>query len=93
MIDESTTALELAHLLPAHGPLTIITNFLAAINSLTQKSDVVLIALGGSYNGMSDAFHGLHVREAIPRLRADVVFISTTAILDGFLFDSPRRRS
>lgn len=75
MIDESTTALELAHLLPAHGPLTVITNFLAAINSLTQKSDVDLIALGGSYNGIYDAFHGLHVREAISRLQADRIHL------------------
>lgn len=86
MIDDSTTALELVRLLPGRGPLTVITNFLMAINQLTEASDIDLIALGGSYNATYDAFHGLHVREAISRLRADVMFMSTTAILDGFLF-------
>lgn len=86
MIDDSTTALELVHLLPGRGPLTVITNFLMAINRLTEASDIDLIALGGTYNATYDAFHGLHVREAISRLRADVVFMSTTAILDGYLF-------
>lgn len=86
MIDDSTTALGLVRLLPGRGPLTVITNFLMAINQLTEASDIDLIALGGSYNATYDAFHGLHVREAISRLRADVMFMSTTAILDGFLF-------
>lgn len=86
MIDDSTTALELVRLLPGRGPLTVITNFLMAINRLTEAADIQLIALGGSYNATYDAFHGLHVREAVSRLRADVAFMSTTAIIDGYLF-------
>jgi DeoR/GlpR family transcriptional regulator of sugar metabolism len=86
MVDDSTTALALARLLPGRGPLTVITNFLMAINGLTEKSDIELIALGGRYNATYDAFHGLHVREAISKLRADLVFMSTTAVLDGFLY-------
>ena len=86
MLDDSTTVLALAHLLPGRGPLAVITNFLMAINALSGKSDLELIALGGSYNATYDAFHGFHVREAISKLRADVVFMSTTAILDGFLY-------
>ena len=86
MVDDSTTALQVAHLLPGRGPLTVITNFLMAINGLAGKSDIELIALGGNYNATYDAFHGFHVREAISKLRADVVFMSTTAILDGFLY-------
>jgi DeoR/GlpR family transcriptional regulator of sugar metabolism len=86
MIDDSTTALELVRLLPGRGPLTAITNFLLAINQLAEASDIDLIALGGSYNATYDSFHGLHVREAISRLRADVVFMSTTAVVDGDLF-------
>lgn len=86
MIDDSTTALELVRLLPGRGPLTAITNFLLAINELAEAPDIDLIALGGSYNATYDSFHGLHVREAIARLRADVVFMSTTAVVDGDLF-------
>ena len=86
MLDDSTTALQLVHLLPDHAPLTVITNFLMAINSLVGKSGIELIALGGSYNATYDAFHGMQVRDAISKLRADVVLMSTTAILDGHLY-------
>ncbi len=86
MIADSTTALALVRLLPGRGPLTASTNFLLAINQLAEASDIDLIALGGSYNATYDSFHGLHVREAISRLRADVVFMSTTAVVDGDLF-------
>jgi DeoR/GlpR family transcriptional regulator of sugar metabolism len=86
IIDDSTTGLALAQLLPGRGPLTVITNFLLAINKLADKSDIELIALGGSYNAGYGAFHGLQVRDALAKLRADVVFMSTTAILDGHLY-------
>lgn len=86
MIDDSTTALELVHLLPGRGPLTVITNFLMAINALTGRPDIDLIALGGTYDPTYEAFNGLHVREAIAKLRADTVFMSSTAILDGFAY-------
>lgn len=86
MIDASTTALAVASLLPGRGPLTVITNFLMAINSLADASDIELIAIGGSYNATYGAFHGLQGREAISKMRADVVFMSPTAILDGHLY-------
>jgi DeoR/GlpR family transcriptional regulator of sugar metabolism len=86
IIDDSTTALQVAELLPGRGGLTVITNFLMAVNKLADKPDIDLIALGGSYNAAYDAFHGLQVRDALSKLRADVVFMSTTAILDGFLY-------
>jgi DeoR/GlpR family transcriptional regulator of sugar metabolism len=41
---------------------------------------------GGRYRPLYDAFHGLHTRESISRLRADVLFMSTTAILRGELY-------
>ncbi|MFC5182537.1 DeoR/GlpR family DNA-binding transcription regulator [Actinomadura harenae] len=83
MIDESTTALELAGLLPARGPVTVITNFLAAVNALTGESGIDLIALGGAYYPAYDAFLGLRTSEAIRSLRADLLFMSTTAITNG----------
>jgi DeoR/GlpR family transcriptional regulator of sugar metabolism len=86
LVDDSTTALRLAELLPERGPLTVVTNFLMAINALAGKPGIELIALGGSYNATYDAFHGLHVREAVAKLRADVLVMSTTAVLDGFLY-------
>ncbi len=86
MLDDSTTALRLAHLLPGRGPLTVITNFLVALNALAEASDIQLIGLGGDYDATYAAFHGLQVRDQIAKLRSDVLFMSTTAVLDGHLF-------
>lgn len=86
LLDDSTTVLELVKLLPGHGPLTAITNFRMAINTLAEAADVELIAVGGTYNNIHDAFLGPTATEEVSRLRADVAFLSTTAILDGQLF-------
>ena len=86
MLDDSTTALRLAELLPGHGPLTVITNFLVALNALAEASDIQLIGLGGNYDATYAAFHGLQVRDQIAKLRSDVLFMSTTAVLDGHLY-------
>lgn len=86
MVDESTTALHVALRLPGRAPLTVITNFLYGMNVLASEPGIELISLGGTYRPHYEAFHGLHTREAIARLRADVLFMSTTAILDGSLY-------
>ena len=59
MLDDSTTALAVARLLPGRSPLTVITNFLTNINLLASEPGVDLIALGGAYYPAYDAFLGL----------------------------------
>jgi DeoR/GlpR family transcriptional regulator of sugar metabolism len=86
MVDESTTALHLVYRLPSRAPLTVITNFLFSLNLLAVEPGIELISLGGTYRPHYEAFHGLHTRESISRLRADALFMSTTAILDGQLY-------
>jgi DeoR/GlpR family transcriptional regulator of sugar metabolism len=86
MIDDSTTGLSVAELLPARGPLTVITNFLAAVNLLAGTPGVDLITLGGAYYPAYDAFLGLRTCEAIRSLHADVLFMSTTAITNGHCY-------
>ncbi|WP_327084915.1 DeoR/GlpR family DNA-binding transcription regulator [Nonomuraea sp. NBC_01738] len=83
MIDESTTGLALAAILPGKGPLTVITNFLAAVNQLAGEADIDLITLGGAYYPAYDAFLGLRTSDAIRSLRADILFASTTAVTNG----------
>lgn len=48
-LDEATTLLPLAHLLPSVGPLTVITNFLPILNELRNHKEIHLISLGGRY--------------------------------------------
>jgi DeoR/GlpR family transcriptional regulator of sugar metabolism len=86
MVDDSTTALHLVYKLPSRAPLTVITNFLVTMNVLAAEPGIELISLGGTYRPHYEAFHGLHTRESISRLRADLLFMSTTAILDGELY-------
>lgn len=86
MVDESTTGLALAELLPGKSPLTVISNFLAIIKRLAGEPGIDLIALGGAYYPAYDAFLGMRTNEAIRSLRADVLFMSTTAVTDGHCY-------
>lgn len=83
ILDESTTALALAALLPSRGPLTVITNFLAAVNHLAGEASIDLISLGGAYYPAYDAFLGMRTTDAVRSLRADFLFASTTAVTHG----------
>jgi DeoR/GlpR family transcriptional regulator of sugar metabolism len=83
MLDDSTTTLALARLLPAVSPVTVITNFLATIKELAGKPGIRLLALGGEYIERHDAFLGLVCETAIANLRADVFFLSTAAVAHG----------
>ncbi|GAA2354345.1 DeoR/GlpR family DNA-binding transcription regulator [Nonomuraea africana] len=86
MIDESTTGLAVAGLLPARGPVTVISNFLAVVNLLAGEATIDLIALGGAYYPAYDAFLGMRTTEAIRSLHADVLFMSTTAVTNGHCY-------
>ena len=86
MVDESTTGLAVAELLPTKSPLTVITNFLAIVKRLAGEPGVDLIALGGAYYPAYDAFLGMRTNEAIRSLRADILFMSTTAVTDGYCY-------
>lgn len=83
MLDESTTCLALARLLPERGPLTVITHFLPALKALAGQPGVDLVGLGGVYFPAYEAFLGPHTAEAVESFRADLLFLSTTAVTDG----------
>lgn len=86
ILDDSTTGLHLAALLPARQPLTVITNFQRAITALIGEPGIALIALGGLHYQWCDAFMGSVTLEALRSLRADVLFMSTPAIIDDTCF-------
>lgn len=83
MLDDSTTALQLARLLPTVTPITVITNFMVAIKELGGKKGIRLVSLGGEYLPSHDAFAGVVCEAGIASLRADVLFMSTSAVCDG----------
>jgi DeoR/GlpR family transcriptional regulator of sugar metabolism len=80
MLDDSTTTLPLAHLLPTKAPITVITNFGMTLSELSGIKGVNLISLGGEYMPSHDAFVGVVCEAAIASVRADILFMSTSAL-------------
>ncbi|MEO6301257.1 MAG: DeoR/GlpR family DNA-binding transcription regulator, partial [Paracoccaceae bacterium] len=84
--DDSTTVLQMANLLPAKVPLTVITNSLTLMNELNDIRDLTLLGLGGQYYNWCNAFMGRMTTNEIARLRADTLFLSMSAITDDIVF-------
>lgn len=85
-LDDSTTVLEMARLIPPQTQLTVITNVLTLINELKGVRGISLVALGGRYYNWCSSFMGGTTIEAISKLRADVFIMSTAAITDDICF-------
>ncbi|MEU6142473.1 DeoR/GlpR family DNA-binding transcription regulator [Streptomyces sp. NPDC047081] len=88
MLDDSTSALEIARRLRLGdvSPLTVVTNFLEAINLLADQRGIHLIALGGDYDPLHSSFLGVSCVEAIEQLRVDLCFASTSAVRGGYAY-------
>lgn len=80
MLDDATSTLATARLLGDVSPLTVVTNYIGAIEVLRKMPDVRLIALGGEYSHTHDSFGGVGCIDAISQLTVDVVFVSTSAM-------------
>lgn len=86
MLDDSTTGVHLAELLPQKQPLTVITNFQHTIEALSKHPGLALISLGGQHYQWSNAFMGSMTIAAIKSLKADSLFMSTPAVIDDICF-------
>lgn len=84
--DDSTTVLQMAPLLPAKVPLTVITNSLTLMNALKGVRDLTLLGLGGQFFNWCNAFIGGMTTKEISTLRADTLFLSMAAITDDVVF-------
>jgi DeoR/GlpR family transcriptional regulator of sugar metabolism len=86
LLDDSTSALEIARRLGEITPLTVVTNFLEAINLLSDRRGIHLMALGGDYDPLHSSFLGVSCVEAVQSLRVDVCFASTSAVFGGYAY-------
>lgn len=86
ILDDSTTVLHLAEMLPQRQPLTVITNFQRIMTAMVGHPGIALIALGGQYYQWCDAYMGALTISALRALRADVLFMSTPGITDDICF-------
>lgn len=80
MLDDSTTALALARLLPKVGPLTVVTNYRLITDELRSAEDIRLICIGGEYSRTHDSWIGLPALEMIGGFSVDVAVVSTSAM-------------
>ncbi|MFM9106614.1 MAG: DeoR/GlpR family DNA-binding transcription regulator [Chloroflexota bacterium] len=86
MLSDATTLLPLVERLPGLAPLTVIASFLPAIEALKGREHIRLIALGGEYLPTHDSFAGILCESAIASLRADICFISVSAVSGGYAY-------
>jgi DeoR/GlpR family transcriptional regulator of sugar metabolism len=84
ILDDATTTLALARLLPGVTPLTVATNYLEAMKLLSGCRDLHLIGLGGDYDATHDSFTGTACVDAIDALRVDAAFLSVSAVSGGY---------
>ncbi|SES36060.1 DNA-binding transcriptional regulator of sugar metabolism, DeoR/GlpR family [Tranquillimonas rosea] len=84
--DDSTTVLQMVPGLQDKAPLTVITNSLTLMNEISPLRNVTLLGLGGEYHNWCNAFMGHMTTGEIGRLRADVLFFSMAAVMDGMIF-------
>lgn len=79
-LDASTTCAQVAELIPEVAPLTVITNAHGIISRLRSEEDIDLICVGGTYSDTFDAFLGVVTEKAVRSLRADLLFLSISAV-------------
>ncbi|MCF3973502.1 DeoR/GlpR family DNA-binding transcription regulator [Paracoccus salsus] len=84
--DDSTTVFRMAPHLAARVPLTAITNSITLMNALKEIRDLTLLGLGGQFHHWCNAFMGAATTQQIRHLRADLAFLSMSAITDNMVF-------
>lgn len=80
VLDDSTTVLALARLLPSLAPLTVLTNYRPTIDFLRDAPDVRLIAIGGEYSSTHDSYVSPPELTGLDGYTVDVAFQSAPAL-------------
>ena len=80
MLDDSTTVLALADLLPASAPITVVTNYCRVLSRLRDTPDVRLIMIGGAYSRTHDSFIAPPDQTNLEAYAVDVAFQSTSTM-------------
>jgi DeoR/GlpR family transcriptional regulator of sugar metabolism len=94
MLDDSTSILHMIPGLAERTPLHVATTFLAGLRRLADlaaDSDLTVIGLGGVYDLPHDSFVGMQCLEQISGIRADALFMSTSAVSTTDAFHQEER--
>ncbi|MGD3106573.1 DeoR/GlpR family DNA-binding transcription regulator [Streptomyces sp. YGL11-2] len=84
--DDSGTTLPLARALSARGAYTVITNSVQVIDELTEEPDIRVIALGSEQYAAFSASLGMSTADTARGFRADIAFLSTSAVDNGHCY-------
>ncbi len=80
LIDDSSTTMQILPMIVDRRPLTIITNSLRILAEYSRLDGLSLLALGGNYDRICDAFFGTVAEQSVSRLRVDLALLSAAAI-------------
>jgi DeoR/GlpR family transcriptional regulator of sugar metabolism len=83
MLDDGTTIAPMLAELRHRAPLTVISGFRPVLDALKDIENIELIALGGVYRERHDCVVGVLCEDMIRNLRADLFFMSPSAIGRG----------
>jgi DeoR/GlpR family transcriptional regulator of sugar metabolism len=87
VLDDSSTVAQMAEPLAARTGLTVVTHSLALMRQVADLGvGASLVGLGGDYFPQTDSFLGPGVARQAAELRADTVFVATTAVRGGALY-------
>ena len=94
-LDDSTTVAQIAPLLRAKRPLTVLTNSLPLMVELAEVEDLTVISVGGTYDRIARGFFGRVTEEAIGSLWIDLVIMSASAVRNctTYYFDADIART
>ncbi|AXB46877.1 DeoR/GlpR family DNA-binding transcription regulator [Amycolatopsis albispora] len=85
-VDDSTTLFPLMRRMAAISPLVVVTNSMSAIKIFGPAEGIELIVVGGRYNAEFESCIGPDALAALDRTRADLGFVSVTAVAGGRLY-------
>ena len=79
-LGSGSTVLEIAHNIRNRLNLTVITNSLPVLNSLTGLEGITVVSLGGMLRDTELSFIGHITEQALTEVRADKVFMSSRGV-------------
>lgn len=76
ILDAGTTTEQIAEAIRDRSGLTVITNAMNILFSLSEASDIVSVSSGGVLNTITRCFTGFHAEQFLSQFHVDLAFIS-----------------
>ena len=80
VLDSGTTTLQIAHHLPDHEDITVLTNDLDILSVLARKERITVVMLGGALRRRNRAFYGAQTESALNDIHVDKLFLGVDGL-------------